>query len=96
MKWKDFGKFGLGIAGVIFPQIAVIEETAKVFTTKPTGAEKKAAVLKLAKASLSMAEQVTDRDLLDDAEMVTAAEAVIDAVVAFNNLAEKKKALPAA
>lgn len=60
-----------------------------------TGAEKKASVLEVVAAELAAAELLLGRDLADDADVLEAAGAVNDAVVAFHKLLARKAAVVA-
>lgn len=55
------------------------------------GKSKQDAVVELVKAALKSAEDATARNLANDAEVEAATRSVIDAVVALNNLLDKKK-----
>lgn len=57
-----------------------------------TGAEKKAAVLSIVQGALTIVEDVADKDLVNDADVMTAAGGIIDAVVALQNIVAAKKA----
>jgi hypothetical protein len=57
-----------------------------------SGADKKAAVLSLVQAELSAAELLVGRNLANDADVLDAAGAINDAVVAFHKLLGAKAA----
>jgi hypothetical protein len=63
---------------------------------RSSGADKKAAVLSTVQTELQAAEGIAGRDLANDAEVLAAAGAVIDAEVALHNLVAKKTAAPTA
>lgn len=57
-----------------------------------TGAQKKQAILSLVQSELAAAETLVGRDLANDADVLAAAGAVNDAVVAFHKLLAVKAA----
>lgn len=57
-----------------------------------SGAQKKQAVLELVQAELAAAETLVGRDLANDADVLGAAGAINDAVVAFHKLLATKAA----
>ena len=77
------------VVKAVVPGVAQIESVAKAFPHLK-GVDKQNAVVELVKASLNAAEFITDRDLLNDPEVEKATRAVIDAVVAFQNVVNKK------
>lgn len=77
------------VAKAVIPGVAQIESVAKIFP-QLKGVDKQNAVVALVKASLQASEFVADRDLLNDPEVEKATRAVIDAVVAFQNIVAKK------
>lgn len=80
----------LNIVGVFVPAVgaatAIVEQLPGL-----KGKQKQDAAIELVKQTLAGAEQVTDKDLLDDADLEQAARGVVDAVVAFQNMVKKKK-----
>jgi len=91
-KWlKGLGKTGLAIAGALIPGVAAIEAVAEALPGL-SGKQKQDAVVELVKSALLASEGVSEKDLLDDAEVEKAARAVVDATVALMNIVEKKKA----
>lgn len=77
------------VVKAVVPGVAQVESIAKAFPTLK-GKAKQDAVVDLVKASLNTAEFVTDKDLLNDPEVEKATRAVIDAVVVFQNIVNKK------
>lgn len=77
------------VVKAVVPGVAQIESVAKAFPNLK-GKDKQNAVVELVKASLNAAEFITDKDLLNDPEVEKATRAVIDAVVAFQNVVNKK------
>jgi hypothetical protein len=60
-----------------------------------SGADKKTAVLQLVEAELGAARFATGRDLASDPDVMAAAGAVVDAIVALHNIVGKKAVTPA-
>lgn len=89
-KLKDIGRIGLAIAGAIVPGVGQIEAIIKALPGLK-GPQKQDALVQLVKHSLETAEGLTDKDLLDDAEVEAATRAVIDAVVHLDNVVELKR-----
>lgn len=77
------------VVKAVVPGVAQVESVAKAFPNLK-GKDKQNAVVDLVKASLNAAEFITDKDLLNDPEVEKATRAVIDAVVAFQNVVNKK------
>lgn len=90
-KLKAFLNVGLAIAGAIVPGVGEVEAIVKALPgTK--GQQKQDMLVELVKHSLVTAEGLTERDLLDDAEVEAATRAVIDAVVHLDNVVKAKRA----
>ena len=85
----NIAKIAGRVLGAILTSVPAVEAAAQAFKTG-TGADKKAAVLSVVQAELAAAEMVAGRDLANDADVITAAGAVNDAVVAFHNLLARK------
>jgi len=82
---KQWLETGLHIAAAFVPGVAQIEALARVIPSL-SGKVKQDAVVELVKQSLQTTEGISNKDLLNDAEVEKAARAVIDAVVAFQNI----------
>lgn len=79
--------------GAILTAVPAVEAFGKAFN-RTTGDEKRATVLELVQAELSAAELLAGRDLANDRDVLAAAGAVTDAVVAFHTVLAKKAAAP--
>jgi hypothetical protein len=92
--WRKVFDVTSNIIATLVPEVGRIEELVKTIPhiKDLTGAEKKAAVLSVVKGALENTESLTNKDLLDDAEVAAAAGGVIDAVVALQNIIAAKKA----
>lgn len=92
------GKFA-GIATrvltAVVTNIPVVEAATSVFKSG-SGAQKKQAVLDIARAELAAAELVAGHDLANDADVVAALSALIDAGAQWHNLLAQKTARPPA
>lgn len=93
--WKTLGRFAVGIIDAVVPGVAAVEALAESIPGMK-GKTKQDAVVALVTNALKVAEDVSARDLANDPEVETATRAVIDAVVAFNNIVAKKQAIVAA
>lgn len=93
--WKTLGRFAVGILDAVVPGVAAVEALAESIPGMK-GKAKQDAVVALVTNALKVAEDVSARDLANDPEVETATRAVIDAVVAFNNIVAKKQAIVAA
>lgn len=82
----------LGIASAVVPGVGIVESAVQVLKSGQKGAEKQQAVIDLIKGGLMAAEDVTDKDLLDDVEVEAATRAVIDSVVHLQNVIRAAKA----
>lgn len=85
-KWV---KLGIGVARVMIPAVAKVETIARSLPSL-RGQQKQDAVIELVKASVLASESIADRDLLNDPEVERATRAIVDAVVAFQNVLAKK------
>jgi hypothetical protein len=94
-KLKTFGRIGLSLAEIMVPQVRVIEGLAKALPLLK-GKSKQDAWIEIVKQSLEGAENITEKDLLDEPEVEAAARAVADSVVAFDNIVASVKAKRAA
>jgi len=83
--------FDARILGTLIPLIMAGIQSAEGLKGA-TGPKKKAHALTLVQVGLSTLEAVYDRDLIDDASVVTAVDAGIDAVVGVINAVEQVKA----
>jgi hypothetical protein len=90
--WKQIGKLALGIVSAVVPAVGQVEGAILALKGAHTGEEKQAAVLELVKGAVSATEQISDKDLLNDPEVEAATKAVIDTVVALQNILAKKGA----
>lgn len=79
------------VLGAIVTSVPAVEAAAKAFKTG-TGAEKKAAVLDVVAAELAAAELLLGRDVANDLDVLQAAGAVNDAVVALHKVLARKAA----
>lgn len=70
------------IAGAVVPGVAQVEAIAKAIPTLK-GKQKQDAVVELVKTGLQSAEELSGHDLANDAEVIDATRAVIDAEVAL-------------
>jgi hypothetical protein len=86
---NKFVQLGFGVAGAIFPQIALIEQIASAIPGLH-GKAKQDAVVALVKKSVEAWEQTIGRDVVNDPEVEKATRGVIDAVVALQNLVVRK------
>ncbi len=86
---KKIGSIGLAVAAATIPGVAAIEQIAQAIPGLK-GPAKQQAVIDLVKNALVAAEGETDRDLLNDADVEAATRAVIDAVVALDNVIKAK------
>lgn len=89
------GSVGLTIAGKIIPQVAAVEALARSLPGLK-GQAKQDAVIALVMESLEATEELTDKDLLNDADVQKAMRGVTDAVVALENIIAAKRAQQAA
>lgn len=95
--WKTVFTTTKAIVEAMVPQIAVAEEVVNEVKDlkKKTGAEKQAAVLSAVMKSITVAEGLSNKDLLNDPIVQRATGDVIDAVVALQNVLVKKAAAAA-
>lgn len=77
----------------IVTTIPVVERARSTFKAG-SGAQKKEAVLDVARAELAAAELIAGRDLANDADVVEALGALIDAGAKWHNLLARKTAAP--
>lgn len=91
VNWGKVLPIGMRVAGAIFPAVRAVELFSQQFPGS-TGAQKKQAVLDVVQQELASAELVAGRDLANDADVLAAAGAISDAVVAFQNLLARKVA----
>lgn len=89
MAKKDFlkalGMFALNATKSIYPAVALVESGVKGFIAAKSSDEKLDAAEAIALASITTAEQVAERDLLNDAKVRETYRALISAHVAFMN-----------
>lgn len=85
MAWLGIG---LKIAGLVIGGIQAIEH----LLTGIKGKDKQAAALQFTQDALGMIEGTTGKDLLDDAEVLEAEKAFIDAFVHLQNVIAAAKA----
>lgn len=93
VNWKQIGQLSLTIVGAVVPAVAQVELGVKAAVTAVKahdGPGKQAAALEIVKASVALVEQASEKDLLNDPEVEAATTAIIDAVVALNNVLAKK------
>lgn len=83
MRWVSIG---LKLLPFIVEAINWVEK----FITKK-GVEKQDAAVKMTLSMLGIAEEVMDRDIMNDSDVEKATRRVIDAVVALQNLLASKK-----
>lgn len=76
---------GLALLPLIFDAVAIVETLSQA-----KGKAKQDQALRLLAVLLQVTEQGTGEDLLNDAEVQNAARAVIDAVVAFQNIVARR------
>lgn len=92
--WKKIGSFGqkaADIVGLFIPAVKQVEDIAVLLTTQHTtltGPQKQALALGLINASISASEQLSGKDLVNDAAVQDAAKKVIDAIVAFQHVVD--------
>ena len=90
---KQFGKLGLQAAKVVYPSIVAVEAGIEAFKSGASSDEKLNAAEQIALASLDIAEDVTEKDLLNDVKVREAYRGLISAYVTFMNaLAAAKEA----
>jgi len=82
------------VLGAILTSIPAVEAAGKIFQAG-TGPQKRAAVLDVVQAELAAARLIVGADLADDAEVLEAADAINDTVVAFHKLLARKVAAAA-
>lgn len=87
--WKKLAQVGITIVGAVVPGVSAIEEIAKGFPGMK-GKDKQNAVVELVKAALLTIEGVKGSDLANDDDVIAATRAVIDTVVALQNLLARK------
>jgi hypothetical protein len=92
--WKQVLNVGLMIAGAVIPGVGAVEQIAKTIPGMK-GQQKQDAVVALVKSSLEAAEGISGKDLLNDADVLQATRAVIDATVALQNIIAAKRAAQA-
>lgn len=92
--WKSLFNVTKTIVEAAVPEIAVAEGVVHevMDLKKKTGAEKRAAVLEAVMKSVTVAEGLSNKDLLNDPLVQRATGDVIDAVVALQNVLVKKAA----
>jgi len=83
-------KFAVTVASAAIPGVAQIETIARSMPALK-GKAKQDAVVELIKASVLASESVADRDLLNDPDVEKATRAIVDAVVAFQNIVARKQ-----
>jgi hypothetical protein len=89
---KALGSFLFAFVKAAYPAVAQVEEGV-LGLAHAKGKEKQQAALQLILASIAATEQVLDQDLVDDPEVKAAGEALIDAVVHFQNVLAHKASL---
>ena len=93
-KWKSLGQFGLIAAKAMFPAVAAVE--AGVLGLKGAKGEAKLdAAEQLAMAGLELAEDVADKDLLQEPQVRAAYRGFISAYVQFQKALAAAKAAKA-
>lgn len=83
-KWASIG---IGFMPYINQAMAIVEMISTV-----KGEVKRSQAVDLVKYLITTSENVSGRDLVNDAEVIKAMEALMDAIVAFQNLLAKKSA----
>jgi hypothetical protein len=95
MKWKTLGRLTLSVVGLACPAVAKAEQAVEGIKHATSGADKRTHALELVLAGVAGAEDLADKDLLNDAEVRDEAGRIIDSIVGFQNLVAKKKAAQA-
>lgn len=90
--WKNLGKLTLGIVSAIVPAVGQVEQGIEGVVKAKGSQAKQDAALVLVQASVAATEAISNKDLLDDGEVMSASRAVIDAVVHLQNVEAKKTA----
>jgi hypothetical protein len=86
MKWVEFA---LKLPALLSGAILIVQHVKSA-----TGPEKQQAVVDAVQDGLVLTEFAADKDLLNDADVVKAVKAFIDAKVALMNIITKKKTAP--
>lgn len=81
-KWTAVG---VSFLPYIMQAVSVVE-----MVSSAKGADKKAQALELVKFFAATSEDIAGKDLVNDAEVITAAGSLIDAIVALQNIVAKK------
>jgi hypothetical protein len=86
MKWKTLARVVVGVVGTVVPAVAKAEQAAEALGRATSGPEKQQRALELVRESVGAIEGISERDLLNDADVERAARGVIDAVVGLQNI----------
>lgn len=90
VNWKVIGKLALGIVEIAVPQVGVAE--AAFTGIFQSGADKKAKVREAVVAGILAAEDIVDRELVNEVEVQASIDGVIDAIVHVQNTIASVKA----
>lgn len=94
VNWKQIGKLAVAVVSIAVPQIGVAEAAFEGILS--AGGDKRAKVREAVIAGILAAEDITDKELVNEAEVVASIDNVIDAIVHVQNTVASVKARKAA